>query len=113
MWITSYLTKNREVQTATSGRVMNADSAGVEVSASRKYRELPVTAPYGICWVPPEGEQAVMVHTNAGDLCVGVVTYANEELEPGELMLCSEGGASIVLKNNGDVLINGKKYGGT
>lgn len=113
MWITSYLAKNRASQSATSGSVMNADSTGVEVSASRKYREVPVVAPYGIYWVPPAGEQAVMVHTPASDLCMGVVNSGAQELEPGELMLCSDGGASIVLKNNGSVLINGKEYGGT
>ena len=31
----------------------------------------------------------------------------NAELEPGELMLYSSGGANIVLKNDGQVLING------
>ena len=113
MWIASYLAKQRASQSATSGSVMDADSAGVEISASRKYRELPVVAPYGIYWVPPAGEKAVMVHTPVSDLCMGVVTAGAEGLEPGELMLCSEGGASIVLKNNGSVLINGNKYGGT
>ena len=33
----------------------------------------------------------------------------NVDLNPGEVMLFSSGGASIVLKNNGKVLINGKE----
>ena len=33
----------------------------------------------------------------------------NPELEEGELMLYSKGGASIVLKNDGRVLVNGKE----
>ena len=46
-----------------------------------------------------------------GELCMGVVA-PQEKLESGELMLYSAGGASITLKNDGNVYINGKKYGG-
>lgn len=113
MWLTSYLAKNRTKDTATAGSVMNCDVTGVEVSSSRQYREVPVAAPYGVYCVPPSGEQAVMVHTASKDVCLGVISAFPSELEPGEIMLCSEGGASIVLKNDGSVLINGKKYGGT
>ena len=113
MWITSYLSKNRIKESATSGSVTDTDARGVEVDASRRYRELPVAAPFGVVCVPPAGEQAVVVHTEAEDVCVGIVTSFPEDLEPGELMLRSAGGASIVLKNNGSVFINGKEYGGT
>lgn len=112
MWITSYLAKNREKESACAGSVVSADAAGVEVSSSRLYREVPVAAPYGVYCVPPSGEQAVMVHTQSKDVCVGVLSLAAEDLEPGEIMLCSKGGASIVLRNDGSVLINGKEYGG-
>ena len=36
------------------------------------------------------------------------VLAKNVELDEGEVMLSSKGGASIVLKNDGRVLINGK-----
>ncbi len=37
-----------------------------------------------------------------------VIADVRGDLKPGELMLYSAGGASIVLKNDGSVLINGK-----
>ena len=41
--------------------------------------------------------------------CLGVVAQ-DKNLEEGELMLYSKGGASIVLKNDGSVVINGKVF---
>jgi phage gp45-like len=38
------------------------------------------------------------------------VTECRLPLAPGELALYSQGGASVVLKNNGDVVINGKVF---
>lgn len=113
MWITSYLAKNRMKDSACAGSIMNADVTGVEVDSSRRYREVPVAAPYGVYCVPPSGERAVMVHTPSGGVCMGVISPLPASLEAGEIMLCSQGGASIVLKNDGSVLINGKEYGGT
>jgi hypothetical protein len=42
-----------------------------------------------------------------GEVSLGVLAK-NVELDEGEVMLSSKGGASIVLKNDGRVLINGK-----
>ena len=42
-----------------------------------------------------------------GEVSLGVLAN-NVELDEGEVMLSSKGGASIVLKNDGRVLINGK-----
>lgn len=71
-----------------------------------------VVAPYGIAYVPPVGEGAVVVPFDGGEACVGVIASYPEKLSKGELMLFSAGGASIVLKNDGSVYINGERYGG-
>ncbi len=45
-------------------------------------------------------------------VCVSLGVLGQEQsLSEGELMLYSKGGASIVLKNDGRVLINGREYG--
>lgn len=36
---------------------------------------------------------------------------AGQSLQPGELLLCSAGGASIKLCNDGRILMNGKETG--
>ena len=44
-----------------------------------------------------------------GEIGLGVIADRTE-LEEGEVMLYSKGGASVILKNNGKVLINGEEY---
>ena len=109
MWLTSFLNKDSKDTSARMGSVSGVDSKGVNVDASTQHRGLDVVAPFGIAYVPPLGEGAVVVPFDGGEACVGVLSEAPEKLERGELMLYSKGGASIVLKNDGSALINGKQ----
>ena len=59
--------------------------------------------------IPPTGQKAVVLPLDDGEVGLGVIS-SNAELEEGELMLYSKGGASIILKNSGKVLINGKEF---
>lgn len=108
MWITGYVTGNSfPTRRPSVGEVRSAGEK-VSVRAGAEYRSLPVVVPYGIAYVPPIGESSVIMPTEDGSLCMGVIEGDVEGLEQGELMLYSAGGASIVLKNDGSVLINGR-----
>lgn len=110
MWINEYMTgRSFSVQNASSGEIRAADSSGVSVSATRDYSSLPVVAPAGIAYVPVTGAPALVMDGSSGAVCLGVLTSPPSQLQAGELMLYSAGGASIVLKNNGKVLINGRE----
>ena len=99
MWISRYVTGNSFAKDSPSvGVVRASDSDKVTVSATNEHLSLPVAVPYGIAVLP----------TEAGGVCLGVIAEAPDRLQPGELMLYSAGGASIVLKNDGRVLINGR-----
>lgn len=112
MWLTSFLNKEKGFKTATKGSITGARKQKVQVDASTQHRDVAVVAPYGIAYVPPVGEGAVVVPFEGGEACVGVLSTVSLELKRGELMLYSAGGASILLKNDGSVLINGEKVGG-
>lgn len=113
MWLTSFMAKTiKNDRSASAGSITGTKDGRVEVDCASRHINLPVIAPYGIVYVPPVGAQAVLVSTQSGDACVGVVNQGVEDLRQGELMLRSAGGASIVLKNDGTVLINGKEFGG-
>lgn len=109
MWLTSFLNKEKGSKFATKGSITASGQQSVQVDASTQHRDVAVVAPYGIAYVPPVGEGAVVVPFDGGEACVGVVSAAPHNLQRGELMLYSAGGASIVLKNDGSVLINGEK----
>lgn len=111
MWLTSHLNRGDNSPYASRGSITGANGKRVQVDASAQHRDLKLVAPYGIYYVPPIGEGAVVLPFDGGEACVGVVAVPSHKLERGELMLYSQGGASIVLKNDGTVLINGKQVG--
>ena len=69
-------------------------------------------APYGIAYSPKSDEKAVILQIGSANYILGVCSFAPFELQPGEVGLYSSGGASIILKNDGKVLINGTEFGG-
>ena len=68
-----------------------------------------MASPGGILYHPQSGDRAVVVSTAAGEICTGIIQESDTDIEAGELKLYSSGGASIVLKNDGTVLINGEE----
>ncbi len=108
MWLLDYVTKNSfSKNDASCGDVTQSKLGNVAVNASLEHRDMPIIAPFGIVYNPPVGERSVVLPLVSKEACIGVVA-PNMDLSPGELMLYSSGGASIVLKNDGSVLINGK-----
>ncbi len=106
MWLLSYMTKNSlEAPKSAKGNVYEN---GTSVAASGEHRSLRACLPYGIASVPPKNECAVVLPLDDGEVSLGVLADT-EGLQEGELKLCSAGGASIVLKNDGRVLINGRE----
>lgn len=69
-------------------------------------QNIPVFAPYGISFLPKNDSQVLLLNVDGTDVCVGSLSdYSN--LNSGELMLSSSGGAKIHLKSNGDIMLNG------
>ena len=110
MWLLNYVTRNSFSKTEpTVGDVTAYSMGNVAVNSSLEHRDMPVIAPYGIAYNPPVGEASVVLPLVSEQACLGVVAQ-DKNLEEGELMLYSKGGASIVLKNDGSVVINGKVF---
>ena len=112
MWLTSFMAKNMKAQPgAEKAVVTESKDSRVGLMTESKHVDVPVVAPFGYICRVPVGQQAVMVPALQGDVCAGVVMPCVQELESGEVMLYSKG-ATLVLKNDGRVLINGKELGG-
>lgn len=109
MWLSRELSLNSKKKNEVSiGEVTGISGSNLYIQGHQEYRDVPMIAPFGIAYNPPLDNEAVVLPTENGNVCPGVIC-SDKNLNPGELMLFSSGGASIVLKNNGDVLINGKK----
>lgn len=108
MWILNYVTKNSiNNSPAEKGNIKSASNGCVMINASSDHSKIPIAAPYGISYVPVAGEESVVLSAGGENICLGTVSKG-EDLQPGELMLKSFGGASIALKNDGKVYINGR-----
>lgn len=110
MWLTGYITKNSMgSKNAVSGNVSSSKNNRMSVESSSEHKQIRNCTPYGMASVPPVGEKAVVLPLDDGELSLGVIAKSHN-LSEGEVMLFSKGGASIVLKNNGKVLINGREF---
>ncbi len=93
---------------AEFAKIASLQNSEVSTNGGVPYVNIPVISPYGVVAVPPKGTKTVVLPTGDTAVCMGTPQQV-ENLKEGELMLFSSGGASIVLKNDGRVLINGKE----
>ena len=93
------------------GKVTGHSDNTVLVQSDTDYQSLRLAGPYGIVSVPPENAVAVVLSAGTGDgrndVCIGT-RVDTVQIQPGELLLRSAGGATIYLKNTGEVVINGQ-----
>ncbi len=111
MWLFDYITKNAShASSANFADITGSENGMVFINSTHEQRDVPVVAPYGIAYNPPKNSQSVIVESSNTPVCVGVVSKSSE-LEEGEIMLYSKGGATLKLKNDGTVEINGRVFG--
>ncbi len=87
------------------GKIIVGGKNPTAVSNGEK-KNLRLIHPYGIYWVYPENEEVELDDSRI----IGSVKVNSEELEEGEILIRSKGGAYVLLKNNGKVVINGNEY---
>lgn len=104
MWLTKKIRGRVPQQRPQTGVVLTG-GAETRVLAEQEYICTAGVFPYGVYALIPRDARAVVLD----GLCLGV-TDSVEGLEEGEVCLYSRGGASIVLKNSGEVLINGQSF---
>ena len=109
MWISQNIVQKDPEIRAAQGSVTGCAKAGITVQGAKEHREMGIYAPFGISYVPPEGEPVLLLPVSGGTACAGTL-MRQQNLEPGELMLFSAGGAQLVLKNSGEILLNGKIF---
>lgn len=109
MWLAKQMAARADgSEQATAGHV-TAVKTGLTVSADGEYRDVSMYAPPGISSRPKMGDPVLLLEANGEKQMVGA-KCDTEGLLPGELRLRSAGGAEIVLKNNGQVVINGRVF---
>lgn len=109
MWLTKNIEEQtRRQRTAEGAQVTSSANAQIDANGTKTHASLPCVAPYGVASLMPSGNQAILIPLDAGSVALGVIQPKIESLEQGEIMLYSAGGATLVLKNDGTVVANGK-----
>lgn len=106
MWISQQMITAQKRQPSAELAQVTGNAV---MQGENEHRGVPLCAPWGIAYLPPNTARAVVMDTNTGTVCLGTLE-AQKSLAPGELLLFSSGGASIYLKNSGEVVINGQVF---
>lgn len=107
MWLTSYIAKENQPK-SKCGQIVRSSDDRVNVFSSVEQSDVRVALPYGFYSIPIEGENSVIIPTEYGNVMVGICEGNKYNVSEGEILLRSAGGATILLNNRGQVLINGK-----
>lgn len=105
MWLSKNIGKGRENQSAENVKLTLNSSDETEASGSAKVRNISTYTPFGYACAVPSGEDVLLIPSCDGGAAVGTKNITSG-LEPGEIRIQSAGGASLVLKNDGSVIIN-------
>ena len=105
MWMSKRIVATSEKEVAEKGKVTLSDNQ-LEAGATVTRRNIDSYATYGYKSVPPVDEDVIMLESNDGAVVLGALSK-DEDIESGEVKISSLGGAYIILKNNGDIVLNG------
>ena len=101
------LVKKRETADAPLiAQVTFSESAGFGAMGASESRNIQVFSPRGISYVPCEGDNLLLIPVDGAYVCAGVLGSNN--MQAGEIMITSSGGAKIELKNSGEIIFNGR-----
>ena len=106
MWLSKTLSKNNSSSRAERGSITISNNKSLEACASASARNISVYSPYGYCALPPVGEEVIVIPSLDGQVALGSKSKEGDIIS-GEVKIQSLGGASILLKNDGSVVING------
>ena len=106
MWISKKLAASRSEKEAEKGVVATNSNGVIDAGSSGNSRGVICYAPYGYSAQLPVGEEIFLIPCADGEAALGVKSDGGG-LSAGEVNISSKGGASLLLRNDGCVVING------
>ncbi|MBR5381455.1 MAG: hypothetical protein IK136_02420 [Oscillospiraceae bacterium] len=107
MWLSRRMSGGHDADSAAVARV-TMGGAELGVFREAEERRIPVFSPGGYVWQPETGEELLVLRCGGETCAVGKETGEGPEgMLPGEVLIRSKGGASIFLRNDGTIEIEG------
>lgn len=104
MWLSRNFKSTEQSAAETGVITLNKDDI-TEANSSMPSRGAQCFSPYGYSSRIPVGDEVLIINGSSGSAVAGVKMNAGT-LEQGEIEIRSLGGATILLKNDGSVVIN-------
>lgn len=109
MWISKKLAQSanqaQNDNTEIGNLSISTDDLVAAISSCEK-RKITFYSPLGIEFLPSVGQNVLLISCGNRTVCAGVEMNKTSKLKPGELRLFSQGGANILLRNNGSIELN-------
>lgn len=109
MWISKKLAQsNNQAQsdnTEIGNLSISTDDLVAAISSCEK-RKISFYSPLGIEFLPSVGQNVLLISCGNQTVCAGVEMNKPSNLKAGEIRLFSQGGANILLRNNGSIELN-------
>ncbi len=108
MWLSKQLfPSNPPSPDISRGQATGCRRGALTIQAEEEHRQASFLGPWGIFSVPIQGADVLSLRLSGESACLGVLQTLPDTLQPGEILLQSAGGASILLKNDGAIVLNG------
>lgn len=105
MWLSRAFKSTRSFA-AETGTVAIGGSSTLKTSSTMQSANVQSYAPYGYSAFAPAGEDILIINSAEGGVGAGT-KMCDDALDEGEISIKSRGGASVRLKKDGTVEING------
>lgn len=105
MWLSKKFNK-KEQSFAETAVITSAQAGKTEATSSLCAKDISSYAPYGYSYAVPFGEEILMINGRNGGAGAGIKMSSDGNLENGEILIKSLGGASLYLKNDGSIVVN-------
>ncbi|HIY34853.1 MAG TPA: hypothetical protein IAA24_07015 [Candidatus Eubacterium faecigallinarum] len=106
MWLSKKMVSKESTPAVQSGISTLNSNGKVEAISTGAERDIRFYSAYGYSFSIPSGEEILMSQSSGQQTAFGTL-MKNSDIETGEIMITSQSGAYIHLKNNGSVVING------
>lgn len=107
MWLSNQIIKDSTNKTApVMANITQNDAAKISAQEAVEYREINSIVPFGIAYSPLSEQDVAVLPIGSNNYCIGV-KMEDKNLSPGDLMLYSGNTASILIKSDGSINING------
>lgn len=105
MWLSKKIKSSGDDSRAERGSITLTGNS-LEAESSVNVRSIFTYSPYGYSYVPPLGDEVMLLPCADGRAMIGS-RLKPARLKSGEIQISSMGGAKIILRNDGAVEING------